>query len=81
MNCIYSSVLEVNLLNKPWDRMHTDATEADGVRGEQHKVIAMLHAGDDPVSAQVLIHRLSQGFVVRLGQLHSSAVVLANHLQ
>lgn len=55
----------------------TNSTEGDGLGSEEHEVVAVLHAGNDPVPFEVLLNGRCESFVVSLGQLNSPTVVLA----
>jgi hypothetical protein len=57
------------------------AAQRHRLRAQQHEVVAVLHARDHAVAAEVPPHRRRQPGEVGLGQLDTAAVLLAQHLQ
>ena len=60
---------------------HTNAAKTYGLCSEEHEIVAVLHAGNDTISIEVLLYRGSEGFVICFWKLNSATIILTYHLQ
>lgn len=59
----------------------TCSAEGDLPGAEEEEVVALLHAGEEPPSGEVLHEGPRQPLVIPPGELHPAAVLLAEVLQ